>query len=142
MAEPDRVPRFARPFVALLIAAMVASAVFVWEPWPLTSFRLFSHVRVDEQTAWQATVVKPTGDELAYPLGFAIADFVRGDAERRNELCRIWIDAAPEVVGHRAVAIRLYERRWLLSRRRGDRALSGVTRRRFTCTRRGEAVAS
>jgi hypothetical protein len=38
MAEPDRVPRLARPFVALLIAAMVASAVFVWEPWPLTSF--------------------------------------------------------------------------------------------------------
>jgi hypothetical protein len=140
MHEPDRVPRFARPFVALLIAAMVASAVFVWEPWPLTSFRLFSHVRVDEQTSWQATAVEPNGDELAYPLGFALADFVHGDGERRNELCRTWLAAAPEVVGKRAVAIRLDERRWLLSRRSGDRALPGVTRHRFTCTRAGAVV--
>lgn len=141
MPEPDRVPRFACPFVVLLIAAMVASAVFLWEPWPLTSFRLFSHVRTDEQSAWQATVVEPNGDEVAYPLGFAIADFVRGDAARRNELCRTWVSAAPEVVGERAVAVRLYERRWLLSRRSGEHALPGVTRQRFTCTRRGAAGA-
>jgi hypothetical protein len=136
MLEPDRVPRFARPFVALLIAAMVASAVFLWEPWPLTSFRLFSHVRTDEQSSWQATVVEPNGNELAYPLGFAMADFVRGNAERRNELCRTWVSAAPQVVDQRVVAVRLYERRWLLSRRSDDHALPGATRQRFTCTRR------
>jgi hypothetical protein len=38
MPEPGRAPRPARHFVALLIAAMLASAVFALEPWPLTSF--------------------------------------------------------------------------------------------------------
>lgn len=51
MNDPDRVPRFARPFVVLFIAAIVASALCVWEPWPLTSFRLFSHVRTDQQAS-------------------------------------------------------------------------------------------
>jgi hypothetical protein len=141
MAEPDRVPRLARPFVALLIAAMVASAVFVWEPWPLTSFRLFSHLRVDEQTAWEATVVEPNGEELGYPLGFAIRDFVDADEEQRDELCRTWVAAAPELVARHAVEVRLYQRRWLLSERSGERALPGRREHAFTCTSEGSEVA-
>jgi hypothetical protein len=141
MAEPDRVPRLARPFVALLIAAIVASAVFVWEPWPLTSFRLFSHLRFDEQTAWEATVVEANGEELGYPLGFAIREFVDADGERRDELCRTWVAAAPELVAHQAVEVRLYHRRWLLSERSGDRALPGSREHAFTCTSEGSDVA-
>lgn len=141
MAEPDRVPRLARPFVALLIATMVASAIFVWEPWPLTSFRLFSHLRVDEQTTWQATVVEPNGEELGYPLGFAIRDFVDADEEQRDELCRTWVAAAPEIVARQAIMVRLYERRWLLSERSGDRALPGSREHAFTCTSEGSDVA-
>ena len=141
MAEPDRVPRLARPFVALLIAAMVASAVFVWEPWPLTSFRLFSHLRVDEQTAWEATVVERNGTELGYPLGFAIREFTGANEERRDELCRTWVAAAPEIVAREAVQVRLYQRRWRLSERSGDRALPGSREHAFTCTNRGSEVA-
>jgi hypothetical protein len=141
MPEPDRVPRLARPFVALLIATMVASAIFVWEPWPLTSFRLFSHLRVDEQTTWQATVVEPNGEELGYPLGFAIRDFVDADEEQRDELCRTWVAAAPEIVARQAIMVRLYERRWLLSERSGDRALPGSREHAFTCTSEGSDVA-
>jgi hypothetical protein len=141
MAEPDRVPRLARPFVALLIAAMVASAVFVLEPWPLTSFRLFSHLRVDEQSAWQSTVVEPNGEELDYPLGLAIREFADADEGRRDELCRTWVAAAPEIVDREAVEVRLYERRWLLSERSGDRALSGTREHTFTCTNKGSEVA-
>jgi hypothetical protein len=141
MPEPDRVPRLARPSVALLIAAMVASAVFVLEPWPLTSFRLFSHLRVDEQTAWEATVVESNGEELGYPLGFAIGEFVDADGERRDELCRTWLAAAPELVAREAVEVRLYQRRWLLSERSGDRALPGSREHAFTCTSEGSEVA-
>jgi hypothetical protein len=141
MAEPDRVPRLARPFVALLIAAMVASALFVWEPWPLTSFRLFSHLRADEQTAWQATAVERNGDELRYPLGFAIREFVDADDPRRDELCRTWVAAAPEIVAREAVEVRLYRRRWRLSERSGDRALPGRQEHVFTCTSVGSEVA-
>jgi hypothetical protein len=141
MAEPDRVPRLARPLVAFLIAAMVASAVFVLEPWPLTSFRLFSHLRVDEQTAWEATVVEPNGEELGYPLGFAIGEFVDADGERRDELCQTWVAAAPELVARHAVEVRLYQRRWRLSERSGDRALPGSREHAFTCTSEGSEVA-
>lgn len=141
MPEPDRVPRLARPFVALLIAAMVASAVFVLEPWPLTSFRLFSHLRFDEQTAWRATVVESNGEEVDYPLGLAIREFADANEGRRDELCRTWVAAAPEIVDRQAVEVRMYQRRWLLSERSGDRALPGSQEHVFTCTSQGSEVA-
>jgi len=148
MAEPDRVPRFARSFVALLIAAMAACAVFAWEPWPLTSFRLFSNVRIDEQTAWQATTVDSRGEELPYPLGgedhgfrgfpFTMAEFVAASAARQDELCRTWVEAAPTLVSREAEQVRLYLRSWRLSERGEDGALPGSIELEYTCT--GEGV--
>jgi hypothetical protein len=148
MPRPDEVPRLARPFVALLLAAMVASAVFVWEPWPLTSFRLFSHVRADAQSGWRATTVETDGTELAYPLdslgrglrnfGFRMTEFAAADEARRDELCRTWVAVAPEVTDRDVVEVRLYERHWLLSARQGDRALPGAEQLMFICT--GEGV--
>lgn len=149
--EPDTVPRLARPFVALLIGAMLASAIFAWEPWPLTSFRLFSHVRSDRQTSWHATIVDARSVESPYALdssargfrnfGFVMAEFTGAGQRRRDELCRAWIDAAPSIARRRAVAVRLYRRRWLLSDRAGGRAAPGVDERAFTCTRGGARVA-
>jgi hypothetical protein len=146
----DQVPRLARPFVALLVAAMIASALFVWESWPLTSFRLFSHVRTDEQTAWVAKIVRENGTELPYPVdsldegfrnfGFRMAEFVDADGQRRAELCRVWVLEAPEVAGGEVAAVRLYERRWLLSDRDGDRARPGAEELIFTCSRDGVRV--
>jgi hypothetical protein len=145
--EPDRVPRLARPFVAGLIALMVASALFVWEPWPFTSFRLFSHLRYDEQAAWHARAVAQGGEEITYPLGsadrgfrhfgFAMAEFVSADQARRDELCRTWVAAAPELIDVEAEEVRLYQRRWRLSERSGDRALRGTDELGFICTREG-----
>jgi hypothetical protein len=150
MQGADGVPRFARPFVALLIAGMIASALFVWEPWPLTSFRLFSHVRTDAQSGWRATTVAADGTELAYPLdslddglrnfGFRMAEFVTADAQRRDELCRTWVAVVPDVLGRDAVEVRLYQRHWLLSERQGDRASPGVEKLAFTCTIEGAHV--
>lgn len=145
MQPPGRVPRLARPFVCLLILAMCASVAFVWEPWPLTSFRLFSHLRGDQQTAWRAATVEADGSELSYPLdsldrglrnfGFRMAEFVAADQLRRDELCRTWVAAAPGTVDRDAVEVRLYQRRWLLSRRQGQRAQRGTEELVFTCTR-------
>ena len=152
MPESDRVPRLARPFVVLLIAALITSAVFAWEPWPLTSFRLFSHPRADEQTRWLATAVGPDGRETPYPLGslpsgfrgfpFVMAEFVGADPARRNQLCRTWVGAVPELLGREAAEVRLYLRRWQLSRRRGDRALPGTKELMYTCTSEGTVDAS
>lgn len=150
MLHPDTVPRAARPFVAVLIAAMLASAVFLWEPWPLTSFRLFSQLRYDEQTAWQATAVTPGGEELDLPLsgaprglrgfGFVMAEFADADRKRRDELCRTWVRVAPEVVDRPVVEVRLGRRSWRLSERNGDRALPGEREHVFTCTAEGVEV--
>lgn len=152
MGEPDHVPRFARPFVAILIAAMIACAVFAWEPWPLTSFRLFSNVRIDEQSAWLATTVDADGDEESYPLGgedhgfrgfpFTMSEFVAATRARQDELCRTWVDAAPELVGRDAVEVDIYLRSWRLSDRDDDGASPGSTELRYTCTPTGLSDAS
>ena len=143
MTDPDRLPRLARPFVVILLAAMVATAVFAWEPWPLTSFRLFSTVRVDEQTSWSATTLDSAGAERPYPLGgedrgfrgfpFVMSEFESAQPERRDELCRTWVEAAPELVGIDAVEVRIYQRRWRLSARAGDVALPGETSLVYVC---------
>lgn len=152
VGEQDQVPRFARPFVATLIALMIASAVFVWEPWPLTSFRLFSNVRIDHQTSWSATTIGPAGNEEPYPLGaedrgfrgfpFTMGEFVTADTERQDELCRLWVEAAPELTGRPAVQVRLYQRTWLLSDREGDEAGPGRTALKYVCRDSGVSVAS
>ncbi len=68
MQGPDRVPRLARPFVAGFLVLMVCAALFVWEPWPFTSFRLFSQLRLDEQTAWVVKAADAGGAEEDLPL--------------------------------------------------------------------------
>jgi hypothetical protein len=149
-ATPDRVPSHARPLVLLLVLAMLASAVFVWEPWPLTSFRLFSHVRHDEQTAWVATIADARGEEIAYPIdtldegfrnfGFRMAEFSTAVEGRRDELCRTWVDAATQVAGPGAREVRLYRRTWRVTEREGDRALPGTRELVFVCTGAGVRV--
>lgn len=150
MTSGDNAPRLARPFVAVLIAAMLASALFVWEPWPLTSFRLFSHLRYDEQASWQATAVTRRGEEVELPLGgspqglrgfgFVMAEFAEADVDRQDLLCRTWLDAAPGLTGRRVFEVRLEQRRWRLSQRSGKRALPGELRHFYTCTGEGVEV--
>jgi hypothetical protein len=147
MADADAVPKLARPFVALLLVAMIASALFVWEPWPLTSFRLFSNVRIDHQRAWLATTVDAAGDEEPYPIGaepdgfrgfpFVMAEFVSAGRDRRDELCRTWVEGAPDLVGRDAAEVRIYLREWELSDRTGDRADEGTVTPKYACTAEG-----
>lgn len=145
--EGDQVPPFARPFVAIVLALIIACGIFAWELWPFTSFRLFSTVRIDHQTAWSATVVDDSGAETAYPLGgldhgfrgfpFTMSEFATASQERQDELCRTWVDAAPELVGTTATQVRLYLREWTLSDRMDDRALPGITTLKYVCTDAG-----
>lgn len=147
MTEPDKTPRYAQAFAAGLIALMVACAVFAWEPWPFTSFRLFSTVRIDQQTAWLATTVDAAGREDPYPLGgetrgfrgfpFTMTEFTSASPSRRDELCRLWVASAPELVERDAVEVRIYQRSWILSDRSADEALPGQTDLRFVCDATG-----
>ena len=144
MERRDQVPRGARPFVAVFLGLMIASALFVWEPWPLTSFRLFSQLRIDEQTAWVIKAVDADGGEADLPLAdelrgfeFQIREFVAASSDRQDELCRLWAGAAPEILGHPTEAVRLYQRSWRLSEREGDTALPGTSKLIYVCDGNG-----
>jgi hypothetical protein len=144
MDREDQVPRGARPFVAAFIALMIAAAVFVWEPWPFTSYRLFSQLRVDEQTAWVVRAVGDDGREQDLPLAgelrgfeFQIREFAQASPKRRDEFCRVWAGAAPEVLDEPVEEVRLYRRTWRLSDRDGDHARPGTSRLIYVCDGEG-----
>jgi hypothetical protein len=135
-------PRLARSFVLLFLAAMAAAAIFTWEPWPITSFRLFSHLRQDQQHGWAAVVTGTDGEEtplaIAGPagdlrnFGFRMAEFETTSWQRRDEICRAWLAPLQERGG---AEIRLYRLRWRLSRRieNGDRAAPPSRKLAFVC---------
>jgi hypothetical protein len=145
-------PRFARPFVAVFLVAFVVCALATIEAWPLTGWRLFSHLRTDEQMTWAATAVDADGAAHQYPLGamprgyrgfgFLMREFVAGSESEKRRLCDAWREGTSELLGFEARAVRIYELRWRLSERSGDRAQPPVRTLRYVCRPGGvDAVA-
>lgn len=140
-------PRHAGLFVTLVITAMCASALFAWEPWPLSGFRLFSTIRTEQQTSWLATIVDNRGEEVGYPLGaspggyrgfaFTMGEFAGADEARRDELCSTWVGAAPELLGQEAAEVRIYLRTRVLSDRAGEDAGTAADELRYICISEG-----
>ena len=139
----ERAPRFARPFVAVFLAAFVYCAVATVEAWPLTGWQLFSHVRTDEQRSWRAVAVDARGRERPYPLGrlprgyrgftFLMRDFDSRPGSEQRAMCQAWLEGSGELLGFSARAVRIYELRWRLSERSGERALPPESTLRYTC---------
>jgi hypothetical protein len=138
-----RAPRFARLFVAVFLAAFVICALATVEAWPLTGWRLFSHLRSDEQTAWSATAVDSRGHEHEYPLGasemgyrgfiFLMGGFAERSPAEQLELCDTWREGSSELLGFEASEVRIYLSEWTLSERERDRAVRGEPELRYTC---------
>ena len=136
-------PRYARPFVAIFLAAFVICAVATIDAWPLTAWRLFSHLRTDQQAAWSATAVDSEGREHEYPLGrsgmgyrgfiFLMGEFEERSPADRLELCDTWREGTEELLGFEATEVRIYLSEWRLSERQGDRAPRGEPSLRYTC---------
>lgn len=113
----QRAPRWARLFVWWFLAAFVVCGVVGVEAWPLTGFRLFSHLRHEHQTEWQAFAVAPDGREAWLPLsrfpggfnGFPLVmkSFASRGSQDRAGMCRAWTVAALGLRG-KTVAIRIY----------------------------------
>jgi hypothetical protein len=132
--QPSRVIRW---FVRLFLAAFVVGAVFGIEAFPLTGFRLFSHLRHEQRATWVADTVRPNGTES--PLVFTdlprayqgftlvMSRFAGLSASAKAATCRAWLLEARRV--RRGVAsIRFYHVRWNLLPRAGDRAAGGTGR--------------
>jgi hypothetical protein len=125
---------------------MVAAAVFTWEPWPITSFRLFSHLREDHQRGWSATLANARGEaplavaDLSSDLrgfSFRMAEFETAPWARRDEICRAWVAPLTEAGGESE--IHLYRTSWRLSRRidGGERPAPAQRQLAFVCTAAG-----
>lgn len=148
MEDAQHAPIRARILLWGIVGLMVASAAFVWEPWPFTSFRLFSHLRTDEQSRWEAAVTDAQGELHSYPLSsadnglrgfaFAMSEFEAAPTERRVEMCATWIGASREIIGVEATSLRIYQRRWKLSDRVGDRSRLGPRELRYVCRPSGD----
>lgn len=126
------VPRYARAFVALFLAAVVVCAVASVNAWPFSSWRLFSRLRSDRQTSWQATAVDASGREQNFPIasidhgyrGFTrlAGGLAKRSAASRDSICAAWLTRATKEFGPGTESLRIYHLDWLVSRRQGDRA--------------------
>jgi hypothetical protein len=125
----DRAPAWARWFVGAFLLAFVVCGLTGIEAWPLTGWRLFSHVRTEHQTTWRAAAVDAAGGErgvafaglpVAYK-GFTLimSRFDELSVARREETCRAWARAVGRS-GQDIESLRLYRLdRDLVPRRAG-----------------------
>src|ERR671930_995812 len=98
-AFEERPPRWARWFVWTFLTAFVVCGTVGIEAWPLSGFRLFSHLRSPHQTTWQAYAVAG-GRESRVPFnrlpagdrGFTLLMKTFGSLSRERQLatCRTW----------------------------------------------------
>lgn len=141
----ERAPRWARWFVWSFLAAFAVCGVVGIEAWPLTGFRLFSHLRHERQTEWQAFAVRPDGRETRlrlsrFPGGYngfplVMKSFSSRPQEERVDMCRAWTVAASGLEGE-TVAVRIYTIDRRLEPRRGGRPTTGPRRTlTYTCAK-------
>lgn len=140
-------PRHARPFVAAFLLAIVVCALVPFNPWPFSDWELFSRLRSDRQTAWEAVAVESSGRTVAYPVGslprgyrgFAstMTRFSTRSPSSRDAACETWIRAASTELGAQTSRFRIYEVSWLLSGKQGHRRAPRSRALEWTCSARG-----
>jgi hypothetical protein len=126
----DELPsRGVRAFVVVFLTAFVTCGLVGLELWPLTGWRLFSHLRTDHQITWQATAVAEDGEtqirfgELPrayrnFPL--VMRTFAALPRAEQTAACQTWLDAARRTLPT-ANGVRIYRVDWYLSHRHGPR---------------------
>jgi hypothetical protein len=145
------VPRRTRWFVWAFLVAFVVCGLAGIEAWPLTGFRLFSHLRHVEAITWERTVIGPDGRER--PITFArlpdgyrsfvlvVKTFPSKTKSEQDDMCRDWVTGLrgmdPAVTG-----MRVYRLDQSLLPRDGDRPAAPPARTLlFTCSDRGASMA-
>jgi hypothetical protein len=112
----ERPQPWARPFVAVLLAAFVTCGVLGIEAWPLSGFRLFSAPRGAVTTGWRLIAVTADGERVrvnvsrlgaAYRgFGFVARSLDDLTAPERAAVCGAWLRAAASI-GIDAAALQL-----------------------------------
>jgi hypothetical protein len=145
-------PRYARPFVVLFVGALVICALATVNAWPFPAWELFSHLRTDRQTGWEALAIGRSDHErLAHisslPDGFRgfafiMAGFSTRSAADRDAICAVWLRGAAGQSGSTTRLLRIYRLQWLLSERRGERPAPPRRTLAWICTAKGARAAS
>jgi hypothetical protein len=138
--------------VALFLTTLVVCAVASVNAWPFSSWRLFSSLRTDKQTSWQAVAVDTSGREQDFPIamvthgyrafGRTMSGLPKRSPAERDATCAAWLTGATKRLGPGTERLRLYRLEWLLSRRQGDRAAPPTRTLAWTCDRRGIRAAA
>ncbi|PZR52145.1 hypothetical protein DNL40_13115 [Xylanimonas oleitrophica] len=97
-AERRRARRVTYGSVALLLVVAVAQV----ELWPLTSFRLFSHVRTGEGQTLRLVATAPDGQVVPVPVGarsggstaHRLKDLAGAEPEAAREMVDGWLELA------------------------------------------------
>jgi hypothetical protein len=140
----DRVPLGIKAVVAAFLVAVLVCGVKVVEAWPLTGWRLFSHLRKPRQLGWQATTVSSTGKEgrirfSTFPkayrhLPLIMRDFALKSEAQQEGICRAWARQVERQTGQGVRQVRIYRTVVDLRRHAGRKTRVPPRRRlRYTC---------
>lgn len=125
------------------LAAFVVCGLAGIEAWPLSGFRLFSHLRYEHQVSWAAATIGADGTESPIRFGLlpraqrgfvlVMRDFPAASPREQDAICGAWADAVRRT-GRAVIAVRIYQVEWDLLPREDGRAASPVKRTlRYTC---------
>jgi hypothetical protein len=140
-------PRHARPIVVVFTAMLVVCALGPFNLWPFSNWQLFSHLRTDQQSGWDAVAIDSSGHTRDDPIaslpsghsGFAstMAAFAHRSPSARDAICDAWLNAAAEKFGPSTRLLKIYRLQWLLSDRHGDRPPPRHRTLVLSCSERG-----
>ena len=113
--EAEALPAWVRPVVYVFLAVFLVCGAFAVERWPLTGFRLYSDLRVEERHSPSVVALLADGEEQRLrfddlPMGWHATDrilrqFPRMTQAERDEVCDAWVqplrDDGLDVVGVR-----------------------------------------
>jgi len=149
-SRDERVPRHVTWFVRAFLAAFIVCGLAGIEAWPLTGFRLFSHLRHEQAVSWERTAVDDRGLERA--INFAgrpdghgsfvllVTSFPSKPRREQDAMCRAWVQGLRRL-DHGAVAMRIYALDQPLVPRSGDRPASTPQRTLVvTCSDQGASA--
>lgn len=104
--------------VSVFLSAFLIAGLFGIEMWPLTGWKLFSHLRHPRAVSWQAVAVDRTGVETPIPFrrlprGYGgalhvLKGFGGLDPDERDAVCQTW-SRGLETLGMPRDELRLYQ---------------------------------
>jgi hypothetical protein len=139
---PDPVPRWARWYAGVFLAAFLVCGVVGIEAWPFTGWRLFADARGARQTSYQAATVDHAGRET--PIRFqdlpihdhgnvqVLKGFATLPPAKQAAVCAAWAGAV-RAQGGDVAALRLYQLDVDVSKREGPRGVPPRRTLRWTC---------